>query len=104
MHGEVTAVDGKLQIALLDKDMKPVKVEAQSVTATTGTREKPVKLEVTKSESAFAVPAPKDGEWLILQYKDSASAKPITARMHFIEKKCDPCGNPEWRCGCGEKK
>ncbi len=104
MHGEVTAVDGKLQIAVLDKDMKPVKVEAQSVTATGGTREKPVKLEVTTSEIGFTIVAPKDGEWLILQYKDSASAKPITARMHFNEKQCAPCGNPEWRCACGDKK
>ncbi len=104
LHGEVTAIEGKLQIAVLDKDMKPVKVEAQSVTATAGTREKPVRLETTKSESGFTIAAPKDGEWLILQYKDSASAKPITARLHFIEKKCAPCGNPEWRCACGDKK
>ncbi len=104
MHGEVTAKEGKLQIALLDKDMKPVKVEAQSVTATAGTREKPVKLEVSKNETSFTIPAPKDGEWLILQYKDSASAKPITARLHFNEENCEPCGNPEWRCACAEKK
>jgi hypothetical protein len=104
MHGEVTLKDSKLQIALLDKDMKPVKVEAQSITATAGTREKPVKLEVTKSESAFILAAPKDGEWLILQYKDNASAKLITARLHFNEKNCAPCSNPEWLCACGEKK
>ncbi len=104
MHGEVAAKDGKLLIAILDKDMKPVKIEAQSVTATAGSREKPVKLEVTKNESGFTVPAPKEGEWLILQYKDSASAKPITARLHYNEKKCAPCGSPEWRCACGKKK
>jgi hypothetical protein len=49
MHGEVTLQkDGKLHIAVLDKDMKPVKVAAQDLTATAGTREKPVKLEVAK--------------------------------------------------------
>jgi hypothetical protein len=104
LHGEVTATDGGLRIALLDKDMKPVLVEARAITATAGTREAPVKLEVTKTESHFTIAAPKDGEWLILQYKDSASAKPITARVHFNEKTCAPCGNPEWRCGCGDKK
>ncbi len=104
MHGEVTEKDGKLQIAVLDKDMKPVKVEAQSVTATAGTREKPVKLEVSKSETGFTIPAPTEGEWIIVQYKDSDAAKAITARMHYNVKKCDPCGQPEWRCACEEKK
>ena len=104
MHGEVTKKDGKLQIALLDKDMKPVKVETQSLTAIAGTRGKPVKLEVTRSESGFIIVAPQDGEWLILQYKESAAAKPITARLHFDEKNCAPCSNPEWRCACGKKK
>ena len=75
MHGEVTAKDGKLQIAVLDKDMKPVKVETQSLTATGGTREKPVKLEITKSEGGFTITPPKNGEWLIIQLEDRESAK-----------------------------
>ncbi len=104
MHGEVTEKDGKLNISLLDKDMKPVKVAAQSVTATGGTREKPVKLEVTKSESGFTLAAPKAGEWLIVQYKESDSAKPITARMLYDAKKCSTCESVEWLCKCGEKK
>jgi hypothetical protein len=104
MHGEVTAKDGKLLIALLDKDMKPVTVEAQSLTATAGTRQAPVKLEVTKTETGFSIPAPKDGEWIIIQYKDAADSKAITARLHHDTKVCAPCGNPEWRCACGEKE
>jgi hypothetical protein len=104
MHGEVTEKDGKLHIAVLDKDMKPVKVAAQSLTATGGTREKPVKLEVTKSESGFTVTAPKTGEWFIVQYKESDSAKPITARMGYDTKKCGTCKNVEWLCSCGAKK
>jgi hypothetical protein len=104
MHGEVTAKEGKLHIAVLDKDMKPVKVEAQSLTATGGTRDKPVKLEVTKSESGFTITAPQPGEWLIVQYKDTASTKPITARMLYDAKKCGTCESVEWLCVCGTKK
>jgi hypothetical protein len=104
MHGEVTEKDGKLHIAVLDKDMKPVKVEAQSLTATAGTREKPVKVEVTKTADGFTVPAPASGDWLIMQYKETADAKAITARLNYNTKKCDPCGQPEWRCACEEKK
>ena len=104
LHGEVTAKEDKLHIAVLDKDMKPVKVEAQTLSATAGTRDKPVKLEVTKTESGFTLTAPKSGEWLIVQYKDSDSAKAITARMHFDNKKCGTCESVEWLCSCGAKK
>jgi hypothetical protein len=104
MHGEVTEKDGKLHIALLDKDMKPVKAEAQSLTATAGTRQAPVKLEVAKDETGFTVPVPKEGEWLIMQYKETESGKAITARLHYDTGKCAPCGNPEWRCACADGK
>jgi hypothetical protein len=102
LHGEVTQKDGMLHIALLDKDMKPVKVDAQSLVATAGTRSKPVKLEVTKSADGFTLPSPGEGEWLILQYRESPDAKAITARLHYDTKNCAPCKNPEWRCACGD--
>ncbi|MES2439022.1 MAG: hypothetical protein V4584_08140 [Verrucomicrobiota bacterium] len=104
MHGEVTAKDGKLHIAVLDKDMKPVKVEAQSLVITGGTREKPVKLEVTKVADGFTLAEPAPGELIIMQYKETADAKAITARLNYNTKKCEPCGNPEWRCACDAKK
>lgn len=104
MHGEVTEKDGKLFIAVLDKDMKPVALAAQEITATAGTRDKPVKIEVTKDASAFSFTAPKAGEWIILQYKETADAKAIVARLHYDTKVCAPCGNPEWRCACPPKK
>jgi len=104
MHGEVTEKDGKLHIALLDKDMKPVKAEAHSLTATAGTRQAPVKLEVTNEEGIFQLPVPNEGEWLILQHKESPDSKTITARLEYDTAKCAPCGNPEWRCACGDEE
>lgn len=104
MHGEVTVKEGKFQIALLDKDMKPVKVEAQALTATGGTREKPAKLEVTKTETGFTVPVVKEGEWLILQYKDTANGKAVTARLHYDTGNCEGCSKPEWLCECKEEE
>ena len=104
MHGEVTEKEGKLHIVLLDKDKKPVKAEAQSLTATAGTRQAPVKMEVTKDETGFTLTPPKEGEWIIMQYKETESGKTITARLHYDTRKCAPCGNPEWRCACGEKE
>ena len=104
MHGEVTEKNGKLHIALLDKDMKPLKIAEQSLAATAGTRQAPVKNEVTKSETSFIISIPREGEWIILQYKEHDLAKAITARLHYDTKTCAPCGNPEWRCACGAEE
>ncbi len=104
MHGEVTVKDGKFNIALLDKDMKPVTVAAQTLTATGGTAKKPAKLEVTKTEAGFTVPLVKDGEWLILQYKETAKGKAITARLNYDTGNCDACSSPEWICKCATNK
>jgi hypothetical protein len=102
MHAEVTVKDGKFHVALLDKDLKPVKVEAQSLTATSATAErgKATKLEVTKAEGGFTVPVVKDGSWLILQYKETAKSKAVTARLHYDTGNCDACSKPEWLCEC----
>ena len=101
MHGEVTVKEGKFHIAVLDKDMKPVKMEKQSLTATGGTREKPEKLAVEKDATGFIVPLVKEKQWLILQYRETSDAKPITARFEYETKPCGECKKPEWLCSCG---
>ena len=100
MHGEVTVKDGKFHVALLDKDMKPVALGEQTLTASGGPTNKAEKLAVEKAGGKFVVPAVKPGEWLILQYKDSANAKAITARMQYDTAICSACKEPEWLCKC----
>lgn len=104
MHGELTVKGGKFHIAVLDKDMKPVKMDRQSLTATGGTREKPEKLAVAKDATGFIVPLVADGQWLILQYRETPKAKPITARLHYDTKPCGECKSPEWLCACAQEK
>jgi hypothetical protein len=104
MHGEILVKDGKFHINLLDQDMKPVKVDKQSLTATGGTREKPVKLAVEKSETGFNLPLVEEDQWLILQYKETSDAKAVTARLHYETKTCEECSKPEWLCECGSKR
>ena len=107
MHGEVTVKGEQFHIAVLDKDMKPVAVSAQTLTATTGDRAKPVKLEVTKDAKGFVIPVVKPGEWLIVRYKETADAKAITARFEYNTATCEECQAPEWLCKCkpeAEKK
>ncbi len=104
MHGEIIEKDGKFYVAVLDKDMKPVQVVQQSLIATSGDRDKPVKLEVTKDEKGFTLPLVKAGEWLILQFKLTPDSKPITARLEYDTAKCGECKKPEWLCACAAKK
>ncbi len=104
MHGEVLVKGDKFHINLLDKDMKPAKMDQQSLAATGGTREKPVKLTVEKDATGFNFPVIEDGQWLIVQYKGTPDAKAVTARMQFQNKTCSECKKPEWLCDCGSKK
>ncbi|QIF00380.1 hypothetical protein [Roseimicrobium sp. ORNL1] len=104
MHAEVLVKDGKFHLTLLDKDLKPVKVTEQTITATTGDRKSPEKLEVAKTDTGFTVPVVKDGAWLIVQFKATPKAKPITARMEYDTGECSECKSPEWLCKCKEEK
>lgn len=107
MHGEVTVKGGQFYIAVLDKDMKPVAVNQQSLSAMTGDRAKPAKLEVTKDAKGFVIPVVKPGEWLVLRYKETADAKAITARFEYNTATCEECKALEWLCKCkpeAEKK
>ena len=100
LHGEITVDGDHFKIALLDADMKPVTVDQQNLTAVTGDRSSPQKLDVTKAATSFTLPTIKEGDWLILQYKNSADAKTITARFEYNTENCEGCNAPEWICKC----
>jgi hypothetical protein len=104
MHGEVTVKDGKFVVALFDKDKKPVAVADQTLTASGGPSNKAAKLTVEKADGKFVIPAVKDGEWLILQFKENAKAKAVTARMQYDTGECEKCKAPEWICKCPPAK
>jgi hypothetical protein len=105
LHGEVTLTNGTFYVAVLDKDMKPVALSDQSLTVTGGDRKNPEKPKVEKQGNHFVFPALKgDSYLLVLQFKESAKAKPITARFEFDDAKCGSCKKQEWLCDCGRKK
>ena len=107
MHGEVTAKGGKFRIAVLDKNMKPVALGEQTITVTAGDRNDPRKVPVVKEDNHFVFPTAKPGEWVIVQFKENAKAKAITARIKYDTKVCGACKNEEWLCKCpasGAKK
>lgn len=100
MHGEVTVKGDKFHIALLDKDMKPVALADQSLSITTGDRENPKKLAVEKDAKGFVTPLVKDGEWLIIQFKEKPDTKAVTARFEYNTAICGECKAVEWLCKC----
>lgn len=100
LHAEINEKDGKITVALLDHDMKPVKLDKQELTATGGTREAPEKLAIKTEGDTFTFAAPPAGQWVIFQFKTDAAAKAITARLHYNTSICEPCKQPEWRCAC----
>jgi hypothetical protein len=100
MHGEVTLKDGLFHIAVLDKDMKVVTVAEQTLSAVTGDRSKPQKLDVSKTPAGFTLPVIKPGDWLILQFRPSPAAKAVTARMEYNTDICGDCKAAEWLCAC----
>ena len=102
MHGEVTLKGDKFRIALLDKNKKPVALGEQTLTASGGLTGKPEKLEVTKDGNIFVVPVVKKNEWLILQFKENAKAKAITARLEYDTTICSKCKAEEWICECSK--
>lgn len=101
LHGEVTLHQGQFRIAVLDRDMKPVPLKDQVLTATSGDRSRPVKLEVRRDGDAFLVPMqPGEDFWTIFQFRPAAGAKPVTARLHYQAEICGGCSKPEWLCEC----
>ncbi len=104
VHGEVVAKDGAFHIALLDKDMKPLALAQQSLTATTGDRTQPEKLTVETKDGKFIVPLqPGDDHWTIFQFRQTPEAKLVTARLRYIATPCVECGKPDWLCECAVK-
>lgn len=104
IHGEVTVKDGKFLVALLDKDQKPVAMAPSVLTATSGTGAKPEKITVEKTDTGFSLPVVKEGQTVILQFRETEKGKPVTARFKYDTSNCDGCDNPEWICKCEADK
>ena len=104
VHGEVTLKDGKFLIAVLGKDLKPLTVAAQTLTATTGSGSKPEKLTVEKTDTGFALPVIKEGGILVVQFRENEKAKPVTARLTYDTANCEKCDSVEWLCKCEMNK
>jgi hypothetical protein len=80
--------------------MKPVALGEQTLIASGGPTGKAEKLAVEKSGDRFVLPLLKSGDWLIVQFKENAKAKAVTARLQYDTNPCPQCKGPEWLCKC----
>lgn len=101
LQGEVTFKEGRFFVELLDRDLKPVTLGDQTLSVVGGDRSQPQRPEVSRDGNRFVFPALKGTRYLlVLQYRATASAKPVNARFEYDATKCGSCQNPEWLCRC----
>lgn len=89
--------EGRAEISLLDKDRKPITLSEQTLGVTAGPRSEAKKLTVEKQGTKFVTDKVPDGApyTVIMQLKESASAKSITLRLNYDTKPAES-GKPAY--------
>jgi hypothetical protein len=89
--------DGQAEIALLDKERKPLALEERNITVTAGPRASAKKLAVEKKGDAFLTEKIPAGApyTVVIQIKDKANAKPLFARVNYNPAPA-PSGKPTY--------
>jgi hypothetical protein len=97
--------DNRFQIAILDKDRKPLPVGERKLTVTAGDRSDPKKLTTEIKDDVFLTEAAPSGKdyYVIMQLREPDAAKGKTFRLHYNQAECGECKKAEWLCSCGMK-
>ena len=104
-YAEVTSDNNSFYIELLDRDLKPVVIDQQTLTAVGGERRAPQRLPVETRDNRFVTPVPAGDEvWMLLQIKPSPGARKFRVRFHHDVTSCPECGKQRWLCECDAKK
>lgn len=77
--------EGRAEIALLDKDRRPISNGEQTLTVTAGPRTALKKLALEKQGAKFLTDKMPDGApyVMVIQIQETAGAKPITVRLNY---------------------
>lgn len=92
-------------VTFYDKDLKPVPVAAQVVTATAEAKTGKVGLEFSAKGGALVsnVPLPKGDDYtVVVQVRETASARPKAYRVEFHDEVCKECKRAEYACVCDD--
>ena len=104
-HAEfVVEKDRSVTINFYDEKMKPVPATAQSLTVTADAKDGKVKLEFEKKGDALVskTKLPEgDGYNVVVQFKQTAEAKPQNFRFKLDLGTCGECKRGEYACICG---
>jgi len=104
-HAEfVVEKDRRVTINFYNHDLKPVAVTSQSVTVIADAKSGKTTLEFEKQGDALVskTKLPEgDGYNVIVQFKQSAEAKPMNIRFKLDLHICGGCKRAEYGCTCG---
>jgi hypothetical protein len=83
--------EGQAEIALLDKDRKPLTLDKQSLTVNAGPRGAAKKLDVEKKDGKYVTAKVPEGApyFIVLQLKETEDAKAITLRLNYNPEKAE---------------
>lgn len=95
--------DRTVTITFYDTSLKPVAVAGQVVTGVAEAKTGQVGLEFAAKGGALVsnVPLPKGDDYtVVLQVRETASARPKVYRVQFSEEVCGECKRAEYACVC----
>ena len=96
--------DKTVTIAFYDANLKPVPAADQSVTVQADAKDGKVKLEFEKKGDSLVSKSklPEgDGYNVVVQFKQTAEAKPVNLRFKLDMHTCGECKRAEYACSCG---
>jgi len=103
-HAEfVVEKDRSVTINFYSEEMKPVAVTTQSVTVQADAKDGKAKLEFEKKGDALVskTKLPEgDGYNIVVQFRQTADAKPVNLRFKLDLEMCGECKRAEYACTC----
>lgn len=96
--------DRSVTIMFYDASLKPVATASQVVTGVAEAKTGKVGLEFTARNGALVskVPLPEGDYQVVLQVRETASARPKVYRVQFSDETCGECKRAEYACACHE--
>ena len=103
--------DRTVLVSFYDQELKPVTATGQIVTTTVEAKSGKATLSFSPKDGALVSTAPLpegDGYRVVVQVRDSATAKPKNYRLEYHDEVCGECKRAEYACICddhgGEEK
>lgn len=97
--------DRSVVVTFYDRDMKPLSVSGQAVSATAEAKTGKVALNFVEKNGAFAstAPLPEGDDYnVVVQIRENATARPRNYRVLFHDEVCDECKRAEYACVCDD--